>query len=93
MLLLLNFLEMEENDLIETAKNITDSYSNNKFENYEKFLVNLFRKKLDEFNIIIENLAKTFFKYMNYLKENSRKIKIFMEQEIFIIQSNNLVFY
>ena len=75
MLLLLNFLEMEENDLIETAKNITDSYSNNKFENYEKFLVNLFQKKLDEFNIIIENLAKTFFKYMNYLKENSRKIK------------------
>ena len=57
MLLLLNFLEMEENDLIETAKNITDSYSNNQFENYEKFLVNLFRKKLDEFNIIIENLA------------------------------------
>lgn len=75
MLLLLNILEMGEKDLIETAKNITDSYSNNQFENYEKFLVNLFRKKLDEFNIIIENLAKTFFKYMNYLKENSRKIK------------------
>ena len=53
MLLLLNILEMEENDLIET-----DSYSNNKFENYEKFLVNLYQKKLDEFNIIIENLAK-----------------------------------
>ena len=46
MLLLLNFLEMEENDLIETAKNITDSYSNNKFENYEKFLVNLYQKKI-----------------------------------------------
>ena len=45
MLLLLNFLEMEENDLIETAKNITDSYSNNQFENYEKFLVNLYQKK------------------------------------------------
>ena len=68
MLLLLNILEMGEKDLIETAKNITDSYSNNKFENYEKFLVNLYQKKLDEFNIIIENLAKTFFKYMNYLK-------------------------
>ena len=51
------------------------------------------KKKLNEFDLIIENLAKTFFKYMNYLKENSRKIKIFMEQEIFIIQSNNLVFY
>lgn len=75
MLLLLNILEMEENDLIDTANNITDSYSNNKFENYEKFLINLFQKKLDEFNIIIENLAKTFFKYMNYLKENSGKIK------------------
>ena len=40
MLLLLNILEMEENDLIET-----DSYSNNKFENYDKFLVNLYQKK------------------------------------------------
>jgi hypothetical protein len=42
MLLLLNILKMGENDSIETAKNITDSYSNNKFENYEKFLVNLY---------------------------------------------------
>ena len=42
--LLLNILEMRENDLIETANNITDSYSNNKFENYEKFLVNYFEK-------------------------------------------------
>ncbi len=33
------------------------------------------KKKLNEFDLIIENLAKTFFKYMNYLKENSRKIK------------------
>ena len=46
MLLLLNILEMEENDLIDTANNITDSYSNNKFENYEKFLVNLYQKKI-----------------------------------------------
>ena len=75
--ILLSIPEMEENDLIETAKNITDSYWNNKFENYDKFLVNLYQKKLDEYYIIIENLAKTFFKYINYLKEKFPKDKNF----------------
>ena len=75
--ILLSIPEMEESDLIETAKNIADSYSNSKFENYDKFLVDLYRKKLVEYSFIIENLAKTFFKYMNYLKEKFSKDKNF----------------